>query len=51
MGTSTLRRSLHTGLAGLVLTVGGLALVAPAAGALADPGAMRSPTHHRNDRS
>jgi hypothetical protein len=38
MGTSTLRRSLHTGLAGLVLTVGGLALVVPAAGALADPG-------------
>jgi len=38
MGTSTLRRSLHTGLAGLFLTVGGLALVAPAAGALADPG-------------
>ena len=38
MGTSTLRRSLHTGLAGLVLTVGGLALVAPAAGALAEPG-------------
>ena len=38
MGTSTLRRSLHTGLAGLVLTVGGLALVAPAAGAQTDPG-------------
>jgi len=38
MGTSTLRRSLHTGLAGIVLTVGGLALVAPAAGAQTDSG-------------
>lgn len=38
MGTSTLRKSLHTGLAGLVLTVGGLALVAPAAGAQTDSG-------------
>jgi hypothetical protein len=38
MGTSTLRRSLHTGLAGLVLTVAGLALVVPAAGAQTDSG-------------